>query len=129
MDTLGVTVSAYISTEFHPGHVWSEKHPLSIFLMVWIHSAYFQRDLPTNSGVLEEARRSSLSAVTRLEVDGTVIKILEVYQPSYEHTSSACEAEQILWKCQYNMINNEMIVCEQVPCTPMAKKTLNRCFL
>ncbi|OPJ77409.1 hypothetical protein AV530_007735 [Patagioenas fasciata monilis] len=43
----------------------TEKRPLSIFLMVWIHSTYFQRDLPTNLGVLEEARRSSLSAVIR----------------------------------------------------------------
>lgn len=45
--------------------IFLEKRPLSIFLMVWIHSTYFQRDLPTNLGVLEEARRSSLSAVTR----------------------------------------------------------------
>lgn len=42
-----------------------EECSLSIFLMVWIHSTYLRRDLPTSLGVLEEARRSSLSAVIR----------------------------------------------------------------
>lgn len=39
-----------------------KKCPYSRFLMHWTHSAYFQRDLPSTLGVLEEAMRSSLSA-------------------------------------------------------------------